>query len=293
MPTEHRFHRKAFRVKEGAKVNLNEQSTKPGDELSSKELGQEALQQDNQDLQDMQELLYADSKRSVLIILQGMDASGKDGTVDHVMHGVNAQGCRVYSFRAPNSEEVQYHFLRRPAKCLPAKGMISIFNRSYYEEVLVVRVHPEFLDAQHLPPLEKKGKLWEQRYEEIRQFEAMLHNQGTLVLKFFLHLSKDEQRERLLSRLRDPNKRWKFNPGDLEERKLWDKYQKAYEEALSATSTKQSPWYIIPADSKWYARAAIADIISSHLDDMELQYPKSNSSEEAIAKQIEWLEQDR
>lgn len=291
MPEAHKFDRKSFRVKEGEKLDLKKRSTKPGDELAEKELGLVALQSDNQRLQKMQELLYADANRSLLIILQGMDAAGKDGTIDHVMHGVNAQGCRVHSFKAPNEEEVKYHFLRRPTRCLPAKGMIAIFNRSYYEEVLVVRVHPEFLAPQRLPPL-KKGALWEQRFEEIQAFEKMLHNQGTQVLKFFLHLSRKEQQERLLARLKDPSKHWKFNDGDLAERKLWEQYQKCYEEALTATSTQKAPWYVIPADSKWYARAAIADIIVSHLEDMDLKYPSSTATPLQIQNWIAELEND-
>ena len=290
MPNDHRFNRKDFRVKEDDRLELSKRSTSAGNELETKERGVAELTSDNASLQRLQELLYADGTRSLLVILQGMDASGKDGTVAHVMGGVNPQGCRVNSYKAPTAEEVKYHFLRRPTRDLPAKGMIGIFNRSYYEEVLVVRVHPEFLDAQKLPPFKKKSELWEQRYKEIRAFEKMLHDQGTLVLKFYLHLSKDEQRSRLLDRLKDPAKRWKLSPSDLEERKLWKKYQEAFEDALSATSTKESPWYVIPADSKWYARAAIADIIVSHLEDMELKPPINRMDEETVRQQIAMLE---
>lgn len=271
---KHKFESKKFRVKEGDSIKLSKISTKAGRELSKKADGIEALKDDNASLQEAQNLLFASGQRSVLIVLQGMDASGKDGTVRHVISGVNPQGCRIYSFRAPNTEEVQHHFLWRPMRFLPARGMISIFNRSYYEEVMVVRVHPEFLGPQNLPPFKKHLDLWKQRYQEIRVFEQTLVNSGTSVLKFYLHVSRDEQKARLMERLAQPNKRWKFNERDIEERKLWEKYTEATEDALSATSTKSSPWFIIPADDKWYARAAIADIIAGHLDSLDLEYPK-------------------
>lgn len=277
----HRFDAKKFRVKEGEPLKLSKISTKAGDELSEKAAGVEALKDDNLSLQEAQSRLFAAGQRSLLVILQGMDASGKDGTVSHVMHGVNPQGCRIYSFRAPNTEEVQHHFLWRPMRFLPARGMISIFNRSYYEEVIVVRVHPDFLVPQNLPPCKKLGDLWKQRYEEIRVFEQTMFNSGTSILKFFLHISKETQRTRMLERLTQKDKRWKFNERDLEERKLWDTYQEAIEEALPATSSKTTPWYVIPADDKWYARAAVADIIASHLESLGLEYPKVTPEDEA------------
>ena len=289
--SKHSFEAKKFRVKEGDSIKLSKISTKAGKELTKKAEGIEALKVDNASLQEAQNRLFASGQRSLLIILQGMDASGKDGTVRHVISGVNPQGCRIYSFRAPNTEEVQHHFLWRPMRFLPAKGMISIFNRSYYEEVMVVRVHPEFLGPQNLPPFKKPMDLWKQRFEEIRIFEQTLVNSGTSVLKFYLHVSKDEQKARLMERLTQPEKRWKFNDRDLEERKLWEKYQEATEDVLSATSSKSTPWYIIPADDKWYARAAIADIIAGHLDSLDLEYPKV-SPEDAekfamLAKQLQ------
>ncbi|MEQ1829463.1 MAG: PPK2 family polyphosphate kinase [Pirellula sp.] len=287
---KHRFEAKKFRVKEGESINLSKISTKAGNELAKKDEGVEALQADNASLQEAQNRLFASGKRSLLVILQGMDAAGKDGTIRHVISGVNPQGCRIYGFRAPNAEELQYHFLWRPMRFLPARGMISIFNRSYYEEVLVVRVHPEFLVPQNLPPYKKISELWKQRYEEIRTFEQTLVNSGISVLKFFLHISPEEQKQRLLERLTQKEKRWKFNERDLEERKLWGKYEDAVEDALPATSTKTTPWYIIPGDDKWYARAAIADIIAGHLDSLDLEYPKvSNEDEvkfEQLAKQL-------
>jgi PPK2 family polyphosphate:nucleotide phosphotransferase len=210
------------------------------------------------------------------------------------MHGINPQGCRVHSFKAPNDEELQHHFLWRPMRFLPARGMVTIFNRSYYEEVMVVRVHPEFLHPQKLPPMKKLGDLWKQRYEEIRTFEETLVASGTSVLKFFLHVSKEEQKSRLMERLVDPNKRWKFNERDLDERQLWSEHQTAYEEALAATSTKKAPWFVIPADDKWYARAAIADIIVGHVESLGLNYPKVPKSQEPhYAQLIERLENEK
>ena len=287
---KHSFDAKKFRVKEGDSVKLSKISTKAGSELPKKADGIESLKDDNASLQEAQNRLFASSQRSLLIVLQGMDASGKDGTVQHVIGGVNPQGCRIYSFRAPNTEEVQHHFLWRPMRYLPARGMISIFNRSYYEEVMVVRVHPEFLGPQNLPPFKKQMDLWKQRYEEIRVFEQTLVNGGTSVLKFYLHVSRDEQKVRLMERLTQPDKRWKFNERDLEERKLWEKYEEAAEDVLSATSSKSTPWYVIPADDKWYARAAVADIIANHLDSLDLAYPKISPEDEAkfeeLAKQL-------
>lgn len=275
----HRFDHKKFRVKEGESVKLSKISTKAGDEFGGKAQGVESLEQDILSLQQTQDRLFASNSRSLLIILQGMDTSGKDGIIRHVFRGINPQGCRVCGFRAPNSEELGHHFLWRPMRFLPPKGMISIFNRSYYEEVLVVRVHPKFLDAQNLMPYKKLTDLWKRRYEEIRMFEKTLTESGTSVLKFYLHISRDEQRKRLLERLESPDKHWKFNAGDLAERKLWKEYQEAFEDAMEATSTKASPWYVIPADDKWYARAAVADLISGHLDSLDLEYPKVSTEE--------------
>lgn len=288
--SKHSFDAKTFRVKEGDPVKLSKISTKAGAELPKKADGIESLKDDNAALQEAQNRLFASSQRSLLIILQGMDASGKDGTVRHVISGVNPQGCRIYSFRAPNTEEVQHHFLWRPMRFLPARGMISIFNRSYYEEVMVVRVHPEFLAPQNIPPFKKPMDLWKQRFEEIRVFEQTLVNSGTSVLKFYLHVSRDEQKARLMERLTQPDKRWKFNERDLEERKLWNKYEEATEDVLSATSSKSTPWYVIPADDKWYARAAVADIIANHLESLDLTYPRVSPEDEAkfegLAKQL-------
>lgn len=278
MAKQHRFDPDKFFVAPDSKLNLSKRSTAAGKELDSKSEGKEALAADVSALQDAQQLLYASDTHSLLIIFQGMDAAGKDSTVRHVMGGVNPQGCRVYSFKAPNSTEVQHHFLWRPMPCLPERGMISIFNRSYYEEVLVVRVHPEFLAPQRIPNLKPQKaksleKLWERRFAEIRSFEESMVANGTVVLKFFLHVSREEQKNRFLDRLTEPEKHWKFNAQDLAERTLWPQYQKAFEKALTNTSTKDAPWYVIPADDKWYSRAAIADIIASRLEGLGLEYP--------------------
>jgi PPK2 family polyphosphate:nucleotide phosphotransferase len=279
MAKNHRFNESKFRVEHCGKLDLSKRSTEAGKELRDKSHAVEELAADVSALQAGQQLLYASNSHSLLIILQGMDAAGKDSTIRHVMGGVNPQGCRVYSFKAPNSGELEHHFLARPMPCLPARGMMSLFNRSYYEEVLVVRVHPEFLIPQKLPHLKSLKpkaleKLWERRFAEINAFEQTLATHGTAILKFFLHVSKDEQKKRFLDRLEDPEKHWKFNAGDLAERKLWSKYRKAFEEALSQTSTEWAPWYVIPADDKWYSRAAIADIIAARLEGLDLAYPE-------------------
>ncbi len=226
MSEKHRFQSKKFRVAEGEKIRLRKISTEAGKELADKERAAEAIAADVTFLQEAQQKLFASASHSLLIIFQGMDASGKDGVVRHVMNGVNPQGCRVYSFKAPNSEDLQHHFLWRPMRFLPERGMISIFNRSYYEEVLVVRVHPDFLKPQRIPKLKDLDELWEQRFEEIKNFERMLVQSGTSVLKFFLHVSRGEQKKRMLERLSDPTKYWKFNERDLVERSLWKNTRK-------------------------------------------------------------------
>ncbi|MEM7478300.1 MAG: polyphosphate kinase 2 family protein [Planctomycetota bacterium] len=283
---KHQFDPSRFIVPGDNKLNLSKRSTKAGKELRDKTHGIESLAKDVSALQSAQEILYASGTHSVLLIFQGMDAAGKDGTIRHVMGAINPQGCRVYSFKAPNETELKHHFLWRPMRFLPERGMISIFNRSYYEEVLVVRVHPSFLIPQQLPgvDLEKKNslnKLWKQRFEEINAFEQSLARSGTLVLKFFLHVSRDEQKERFLERLTNPEKFWKFNSADLSERALWSQYRRAFESALSATSTKHAPWFVIPADNKWYMRAVIADIIAAKLEGLKLNYPAVDKTESA------------
>jgi PPK2 family polyphosphate:nucleotide phosphotransferase len=270
----HRFNAKKFFVEPESKLKLAKISSASGDELSGKAQGVEALEADIQSLQEAQERLYASNRRALLVILQGMDTAGKDGIIRHVLRGVSPMGCRVHSFRAPNTEELEHHFLWRPMRFLPPKGVMAIFNRSYYEEVLVVRVHPKFLGPQNLLPYKNLDDLWQRRYREMRSFEKTLVDSGTSVLKFYLHISRNEQRKRLLERLQDPSKHWKFNPGDLEERKLWPQYIEAFEDALSHTSSPEAPWYVIPADDKWYARAAVADIIAAHLESLDLEFPE-------------------
>lgn len=291
----HVFESSRFLVEPGKKLNLSKYD--PGDTggLKDKKAGKKALCDDVSKLADAQELLWANGSRAVLIIFQALDAAGKDGSIKHVMSGVNPQGVDVSAFKAPNSEELKHHFLWRPMQKLPALGRIAIFNRSYYEEVLVVRVHPEFLDAQAVPSrLEGKplDDLWASRFDEINAFEKHLTDNDITVIKFFLHVSKDEQRERFLDRLNEPGKLWKFSSADLKERGHWDEYQKVYEKALQATSTKAAPWYVIPADHKWYARAAIADIITRRIKGLGLEPPQPTDEQKAnVEKYREALEE--
>jgi PPK2 family polyphosphate:nucleotide phosphotransferase len=275
-----------FRAPHGKPLDLDEWPTRVERCYESKRDYEKILARHLDLLQERQRLLYAHDRYSLLLIFQAMDAAGKDGTIRHVMGAVNPQGCRVYSFKAPNDTELAHHFLWRPVGCLPKRGMISIFNRSYYEEVLVVRVHPHFLIPQRLPQVDVEKpksleRLWKRRYREINAFERTITLNGTQVLKFYLHVSKDEQKERFLKRLMDPDKYWKFNERDLAERALWRDYRSAFEDALSATSTKHAPWYVIPADDKWYMRAAIADIIAAKLESLGLEYPEVDEAESA------------
>ena len=258
-----------LRVVPNKKVRLKDHDTGWAQNRQLKSLGKdevkararELLAQDLAELAAAQQLLYADDRYAVLVILQAMDAAGKDGTIKHVMSGLNPQGCQVYNFKKPSSEDLEHDFLWRCGKCLPERGHIGIFNRSYYEEVLIVKVHPELLDAQRLPPGERGKSFWKKRYEDINAFEKHLVRNGTVVLKFFLHLSKGEQKKRFLDRLDRPEKNWKFSPADLSERAFWDDYMGAYESALEATSTKSAPWYVVPADDKWVTHSAVASIL--------------------------------
>ncbi|MGC3971263.1 MAG: polyphosphate kinase 2 family protein [Pirellulales bacterium] len=222
-------------------------------------------------LAEYQDRLYAQDTYSLLIIFQAMDAAGKDGTIRHVMSGVNPQGCHVTSFKSPSSEELDHDYLWRAVKALPARGMIGIFNRSYYEETLVVRVHPEFLEKQKLPRV--GDDVWKRRFKEINNFERYLTDNGTVVLKFFLHVSKKEQKKRFLSRIDEAEKNWKFSPADYAERAHWDEYQAAFEDMLNHTSTDEAPWFVIPADNKWFARLAVSEAICAILDGLDLEYP--------------------
>ncbi len=237
-------------------------------------------------LAELQARLYANHRWGVLIVLQGMDTSGKDGIIAHAMSGLNPQGCDVHSFKTPSAEELDHDFLWRGAVRLPRRGHIGIFNRSYYEEVLVVRVHPELLARQKLPP-ELTGKnIWKERFKSIRAFEQHLSRNGIVVLKFFLHISKEEQRKRLLARLDEPAKRWKFSLQDVAERKLWDKYLKAYDDMIGATSRAEAPWHVVPADHKWFARLVVARALIEALEGLDLQYPKVEGAARKELRQV-------
>lgn len=273
-----------FLVPLGKKVKLDDYPCDATPGIKDKATAEADLDADRKALSEAQSVLWASAEYSVMIILQAMDAAGKDGTIKHVMSGMNPQGVEVHSFKAPNSEEVMRPFLHRPLRVMPQRGRIALFNRSYYEETLVVRVHPEYLDAQKLPEWQTKNgtdKLWEHRYDEINGMERWWTDNNMLVLKFFLHVSRDEQKKRFLERIDDPEKHWKFSSGDIRERGYWDEYQRAYEQMLAATSTKHAPWYVIPADKKWYTRAAVADIIIKRINELKLKYPKISDAEKA------------
>ena len=234
----------------------------------------EALAMGVDALSRYQEMLYADDKRSLLLIFQAMDAAGKDGAIKHVLSGVNPQGCDVHSFKTPTSEDLDHDYLWRSMKVLPNRGRIGIFNRSYYEEVLVVRVHPAFLEKQKLPPELVTRHIWQERFEDIRNFEQYLTRNGTVVLKFFLHLSKKEQKRRFMERLEDPDKHWKFSSSDMAERAFWDQYMEAYEDMIQHTATPNAPWYVVPADNKWFTRVVVAAAIIQALSGLDLKFPK-------------------
>jgi PPK2 family polyphosphate:nucleotide phosphotransferase len=240
-----------------------------------------------QKLANMQELFWASDSYSLLVILQGMDAAGKDGVISHVMSGVNPQGCQVTGFKTPCEEELDHDFLWRYVKALPERGRIGIFNRSYYEDVLIVKVRPEVLEKSKLPPGSRGESFWNQRYDDINTFEQHLVRNGTIVLKFFLHISKEKQKQRLLKRLEDPDKNWKFSFTDLSEREKWEDYTKAYEEALSRTSTEWAPWYVIPADKKWVTIASVSEIIVSQIEGLGLKYPALTEEQAAEFKKAE------
>ncbi|HEU5395983.1 MAG TPA: ADP-polyphosphate phosphotransferase [Verrucomicrobiae bacterium] len=280
-----------FRVRPDERVNLGKWPTSVKAYYESKEDYAEVLAEHTKKLSERQGLLYAGDQYALLLIFQALDAAGKDGAIKHVMSGVNPQGCQVFSFKHPSANELQHDFLWRTTLCLPERGRIGIFNRSYYEEVLIVRVHPDILAAQRLPDGLKKKKIWEGRYESIRDFEKHLHRNGTRIVKFFLHLSKDEQRKRFLKRIDDPQKNWKFGSDDLRERGYWDKYQKAYEDCLGATSTKHAPWFVVPADDKQNARLIVSQIILDTLKDLKLALPRQGDEQrkdlEKVRKQLE------
>ena len=264
---------KKFLVPPNKKLNLSKIKTDETLGISSKKESLNLLKKNIERMKDLQVKLYAQDKYSLLIIFQAMDAAGKDGTIKHVMSGLNPQGTQVFSFRQPSKEELDHGYLWRINKALPERGRIGIFNRSHYEEVLVVRVH-DLVKYQKIPDKFVNKKIWKQRYQQINDFEKYLYENGIIIIKFFLHVSKEEQRERFLKRIEDPAKNWKFSMGDIEERKYWDDYQIAYEEAISATSKKHAPWYVIPADKKWFMRLAVSEIIVKDMKKLKSQFPK-------------------
>jgi PPK2 family polyphosphate:nucleotide phosphotransferase len=265
-----------FRVREGAKVNLGKWPTRVDPVYGTDEEYQDLLRKHVKALSAQQELLYASDRHAILLIFQAMDAAGKDGAIRHVMSGVNPQGCQVYSFKHPSAAELKHDFLWRTTRDLPERGRIGIFNRSYYEEVLIARVHPEILRGEGLPgALEDEKTVWHDRYRSIVELERHLVRNGTRIIKFFLHLSKEEQRKRFIDRIDQPEKNWKFSLADVEERKFWKQYMRAYEKCLSATSTQHAPWYIVPADDKLNARLIVSRIVLDTVEGLELSYPKT------------------
>jgi PPK2 family polyphosphate:nucleotide phosphotransferase len=269
---------KTLMVKEGKNVSLKDFDTDYDHKMLDKKQGEELLENGIKQLARLQDMLYADNRYSVLIVLQAMDAAGKDGAIKHVMTGFNPQGVKVTSFKSPSTEELDHDYFWRHYKALPGRGEIGIFNRSHYENVLVTRVHPEYILNEKLPGIESIKdidlKFWEKRYKQINRFEKNLYDNGTLILKFFLHVSKEEQKERFLERIDNPEKNWKFSAADAAERKLWEKYQEAYEEMLGATSKDYAPWYVLPADDKWFTRICLGSVIFFEFEKLKLTYPK-------------------
>jgi PPK2 family polyphosphate:nucleotide phosphotransferase len=278
---------KDFRVRHGEKVKLREWPTRVKPFCNSKKQYQKLLEKHIEDLSSLQRLLYASDHYALLLIFQGMDAGGKDGAIRHVMSGVNPQGCEVFSFKQPSAEELKHDFLWRTTCRLPERGRIGIFNRSYYEEVLVVRVHPEILRGQGLPDeLLDENNIWKERYRSIVDLESHLYRNGTRIIKFFLHLSKGEQRKRFLERIDEPDKNWKFSPADIHERKYWPHYMKAYEDCLTATSARHSPWHVVPADDKEQARLIVSQIVLDALNGLKMDYPKMTPKRRQELKSI-------
>jgi PPK2 family polyphosphate:nucleotide phosphotransferase len=268
---------KDFRVKEGHEVDLRKWLTEATPVYKSKHEYKELLDKHVTQLSALQELLYASNRHAVLLIFQAMDAAGKDGAIKHVMSGVNPQGCQVFSFKHPGPTELQHDFLWRTTRDLPERGKIGIFNRSYYEEVLIVRVHPEILLGEGLPGLQRdENAIWHDRYRSIIDLERHLTSNGTRIIKFYLHLSKKEQKKRFLERIDQPEKNWKFSVADIEERKFWKNYMRAYEECIGATSTRDAPWYVVPADDKENARLIVSQIVVDTLEELKMTYPKSS-----------------
>jgi len=268
-----------FRVRPDKKFRLEDHDPGFTGRFESKEDGKRHLGKGLEKLRALQEKLYAQDQWAVLLIFQAMDAAGKDSVIEHVMSGVNPQGCQVYSFKQPSSEELDHDFLWRTTRCLPERGRIGVFNRSYYEEVLVVRVHPQILAKQKMPATLVTDRIWKERYEDIGAFERYLSRNGTVIRKFFLNVSKDEQRQRFLARLDQPEKNWKFAAADVQERQHWDDYMKAYEKMIEATTSDEAPWFVIPADHKWFTRLAVADVIVETLEGLDLHFPEVSEAQ--------------
>lgn len=283
-----------FKIKENSSLKLSKHKTDFTDGYKDKDQAREDLKNNIAKMSELQDMLYAQDYYSLLIIFQAMDAAGKDGTIEHVMSGINPQGCHVVSFKQPSTLERDHDYLWRHQKEVPERGKIGIFNRSHYEEVLVVRVHPEILQSSQLPPEVKNDKnIWKKRFKHIRDWEDHLAENGTHILKFFLNVSKEEQKQRFLSRIDEPEKNWKFSASDVKERGHWDDYMKAYEEAISATSTENAPWYVVPADKKWFTRLAVSEIIVKKLESMNLHYPIVTDAHRAeLIKAKELLENE-
>jgi PPK2 family polyphosphate:nucleotide phosphotransferase len=280
-----------FKVKEGEKVSLRKWATQIKPVYKSKEHYRQLLDEHIDQLSSLERVHYANDRYALLLIFQAMDAAGKDGVIRHVMSGINPQGCQVFSFKHPSATELDHDFLWRTTQCLPERGRIGVFNRSYYEEVLIVRVHPEILRSQGLPDeLVNEKTIWQERYRSINDLEAHLHRNGTRVVKFFLHISKEEQRKRFIARIDEPEKNWKFGLTDMKEREFWDDYTEAYEECLSATSKRDAPWYIVPADDKANGRLIVSQIVLDTFRALDLSYPKPSKSRlrelRAIRKQL-------
>ena len=277
---------KPYRISDGKGFRLKDYDPQDTNGLKSKKHGKETLEHSKELLAEFQERLYAQDRWALLIIFQAMDAAGKDGAIKHVMSGINPQGCDVTSFKAPSKEELDHEYLWRAHRAVPQRGKIGIFNRSYYEEVLVVRVHQDLLNAQQLPKELVTKHIWEERYEDINQFEKYLARNGVIVMKFFLHLSKGEQKKRFLERLEMPEKNWKFSMADVKERSYWKDYQKAYEEMIQATATKHAPWHVVPADNKWFTRLAVAGAIIHKLHSLDLQFPEVDDDKKKELAQV-------
>src|SRR6202051_2608335 len=265
---------KSYRINDGKHFRLKDYDPADTARWDSPESAAEKLQKDIARMTELQDKLYAQNRWSVLLIFQAMDAAGKDGTIKHVMSGVNPQGCQVFSFKAPSQEELAHGYLWRTSICVPGRGKIGIFNRSYYEEVLVVRVHPELLEEERLPAACVSGKIWKERFEDIAAFERYAARNGIAIRKFFLNVSKEEQKRRFLSRLDQPEKNWKFSASDVRERRFWNDYLRNYEEMIRETSSKHAPWIVVPADHKWFARLVVSTVIVHALEEMKLSYPE-------------------